>query len=138
MIQTINPYLTFDGDAAKAIELYTQALGAKVESIMHWRDMPGGDLSPEVGAMVMYAKLEIGGGVIEMSDTGPDHKVNFGNDTIVAVGCDDPKELDRMFEALAKGGTIEMPLENTFWNARYGRLQDRFGIRWSFNCQLEG
>jgi PhnB protein len=44
--------------------------------------------------------------------------------------------MDRIFNNLAAGGTITMPLQDTFWGARFGMITDKFGIRWMFNCDL--
>jgi PhnB protein len=46
----------------------------------------------------------------------------------------DIADAERIFHALAKGGTVVMPLEKTFWADRFGVLTDRFGIPWTINC----
>jgi PhnB protein len=48
-------------------------------------------------------------------------------------GCESKEEEDKLFTALAKGGSITMPLQDTFWGARFGMVRDRFGITWMFN-----
>jgi PhnB protein len=30
-----------------------------------------------------------------------------------------------------------MPLEATFWAARFGMLVDRFGVSWMINCEKD-
>lgn len=42
-----------------------------------------------------------------------------------------------VFNALATGGRVEMPLEATFWAARFGRLVDRFGVSGMVNCERD-
>ncbi len=138
MIRATQPYLNFNGDAADAIELYTSALGAEVVSIMRWGDMPNADFPPEVAKRVMHVELKIGEGVVMASDVPPDQKVEVGSTTSVMLQFTEPGEIDGKFDALAKGGQVLMPVENTFWNARYGMLVDRFGIRWQFHCPLDG
>lgn len=138
MIQNTCPYLNFAGDAADAIEFYVSALGAEVVSVMRWSDMPGKEMPPALARLVMHAELKIGGGQIMLSDAPPDWKLEAGNNASVMLACTDPDELDRMFDALAKGGRVLMPVENTFWGARYGHLADRYGVRWMFNCPLDG
>ena len=136
MVESIHPYLNFNGEASDAIELYKSALDAKVSVLMRWSEMKGQEVPAEVADNVMYAKLSIGGGEIELSDVPPHVAVETGGNTFIALQCDDPKALDGMFEALAEGGQVEMPLDDMFWGARYGKLRDRFGIVWSFNCPL--
>ena len=71
-IRQINPYLNFDGDAAKAAKLYESALGAKIEHISRFGDMPGSDAKPETKDRVMHASLSFGkAGTIMMSDIQP-------------------------------------------------------------------
>jgi hypothetical protein len=49
---------------------------------------------------------------------------------------DDVKEMNAKFDALAVGGKVTMPLNDTFWGARFGMLTDAYNIRWMFNCNL--
>jgi PhnB protein len=53
----------------------------------------------------------------------------------VSLGIDDPAEAERIFGALAEGGTVQMPIQQTFWAARFGMLTDRFGTPWMINCE---
>ena len=136
MIRSVNAYLNFAGNAAEALAHYEQALGARAESLMRWGEMPGEDVPPEMASRIMHAEIRIGEGMIMMSDLPPGMPLPDRSAVHVLVQLDDPEELDRRFAALAQGGEVEMAPENTFWNARYGHLVDRFGVRWMFNCQL--
>jgi uncharacterized glyoxalase superfamily protein PhnB len=40
-----------------------------------------------------------------------------------------------VFHALAENGTVQMPLQKTFWSVRFGVLVDQFGIPWAINCE---
>ncbi len=46
-----------------------------------------------------------------------------------------PEEAERVFNALAEGGKITMPIAETFWAKRFGTLIDRFGTAWMINCE---
>jgi PhnB protein len=52
----------------------------------------------------------------------------------VSVTVDDPADADRIFAALADGGTMTMPIAESFWALRFGMLVDRFGTPWMVNC----
>lgn len=52
----------------------------------------------------------------------------------VLLGIDDPAEAERIFHALAENETVRIPLQKTFWAARFGMLVDQFGIPWMINC----
>ena len=136
-IQQMNPYLNFDGTARQAIELYERALGAKVDGIQTFADIPGNTPAGANAHRVMHALLHIGNGTVMISDTGPDMPLTVGNNVHVCLDFDDAAEMTRRFHALAAGGQVNMPLQDTFWGARFGMLTDAYGIRWMFNCNLK-
>lgn len=135
-IQQTNPYLNFDGTARQAIALYERALGARVEGLQTFADIPGNTPLEGNANRVMHAMLHIGGGMLMISDTGPDMPITVGNNVHVCLDFDDASEMARKFDALATGGQINMPLQDTFWGAKFGMLTDAYGIRWMFNCNL--
>ena len=51
----------------------------------------------------------------------------------VAIQCETPAEIDSLFAALSENGNVTMPLQETFWAARFGMLTDQFGICWMLN-----
>lgn len=136
-IQSLNPYLNFSGKAAEAIKLYESALGAKVEHLMHFGDVQGMDIAPENKQRVMHAHLTLGGGTLMISDGPPGMPIPGESNAHVALHFDNPKEMDGKFEALAKGGKVTMPLQETFWGAKFGMLVDAYNIHWMFNCDLK-
>jgi PhnB protein len=135
-IKKLNPYLNFDGTADQAIKLYEKALGAKTENVMRFGDMPDAKSSPEHKDRVMHALLHLGEGIIMISDTMPGHPSQVGTNVHVTLDFDDPVDMARRFEALSSGGKITMPLNDTFWGARFGMLTDAYGINWMFNCEI--
>lgn len=135
-IRKLNPYLNFNGGAARAIALYEKALGATTETLMRWGDMPGGNVPAEHRDRVMHAQLRIGDGVVMVADSLPDRPVQTGENTHVCLDFDDVADLKRRFEALAAGGQVVMAPEETFWGAMFGMLTDAHGVRWMFNCEL--
>jgi PhnB protein len=42
-------------------------------------------------------------------------------------------EAERIFNALAEEGTVQIPIEETFWALRFGKVV--FGIPWLINCE---
>jgi PhnB protein len=137
-IKKLTPYLNFDGNAARAIELYQSALGAKLEGpIGRFGDAPGIDCGPGDKDRVMHAALRVGEGLIMISDGTSAQPVTQGNNVHVVVDFDDVSEMSAKFDALAVGGKVSMPLNDTFWGARFGMLTDAYGINWMFNCELK-
>lgn len=137
-ISNLNPYLNFDGNGAQAVKLYESALGAKVETISRFGDVPDVPAAPEHKDRVMHAVLRLGAeGVIMLSDTMPGMPFVKGTNAYVALHFDDVADMEQKFQALAQGGQVGMPLNDTFWGARFGMLTDAFGVNWMFNCDLK-
>jgi PhnB protein len=135
-IKQINPYLNFDGTAAKAIKLYESALGAKVDQLMRFgevtADVPS---APEHKDRVMHCQLSVGSCVFMVSDTMPGHGAPKAGNVQVCLQFDDVSDMARRFEALSQGGKVTMPLGDTFWGATFGMLEDAYGVHWMFNCE---
>jgi PhnB protein len=130
---TITPYLFLEGRAEEAIAFYTAALGAEVAMLMRFRDAPDppppGMLPPGSEAKIMHATLRIGDAVLMLSDGGCAGEAAFGG-FAVSLPARDPAHARQLFDALAAGGAVQMPLGPTFWSPAFGMLRDRFGVPW--------
>lgn len=137
-IKQINPYLNYNGDAAQAVKFYESALGAKVENLSRFGDMPGSETPAAAKDRVLHAVLRLGnGGVIMLSDIQPGMPHVPGTNQYVCLDFDDAADMAQKFDALAAGGKVSMPLTDTFWGARFGILVDAHGIQWMFNCEVK-
>jgi PhnB protein len=137
-IRKVNPYLLFNGTAAKAIELYQSALGAKTEAMMRYGDGRGCDKLPaEQRDYVMHAMLRIGNDVLMFSDCPPDRAATPGTHVQIALDYTDLAAMERAFAAMSEGGKVETPIQDMFWGAKWGSLTDRYGIHWMFNCEMK-
>ena len=129
----VTPYLFLDGRAEEAIEFYKKNLGATVGMMMRFKDAPpnAGGPSPDPKTLdkVMHACITINGTQVFLSDG--DCK---GSATIQGFALAlDAKELadgERMFNALAQGGQVRMPMMETFFAKSFGMLADKFGVGW--------
>ena len=70
-----------------------------------------------------------------VADTLPDQPARPGDNAHVNLSFDDVADMKKKFDALAAGGQVTMPLQDTFWGAKFGMLKDAFGVQWMFNCQ---
>jgi PhnB protein len=131
-----NPYLFFDGRCKEAFEFYERCLGGKVVAIIPYGDTPAKEhVPPGTEARIMHARINLGTQVLMGGDTHPamGYEGVKGCDVAVQVGT--AAEAERLFNALAEGGTVTMPLQETFWSVRFGMLTDRFGVPWMINCE---
>lgn len=129
----LNPYLSFTGNCEEALNFYKEVLGAEIVELSRYAEMPD---SPEAYKdKILHAQLKVGDIAFMCSDAMPEYyQVQKGNDVTLMLGFNDEAEQTKIFNALSQGGTIIMPLEDTFWQARFGSLTDKFGFNWSLNC----
>ncbi|WP_417724027.1 VOC family protein [Salipiger sp.] len=130
----IIPYVNFRGSCREAMTAYAAILGTQPPEIFPFSALPEADkamLPPGVPEdAVMNAALRIGDAVAlyGSDDVRPDAPVGAGFAVNVTVPA--PEEARRIYDALAQGGTITMPLSETFWSPAFGMLEDRFGVAW--------
>lgn len=136
-IKKISPYIHFNGTAEKAIHLYQGALGAKLEDISRYGEVPGMTAPPEQKSLVMHALLRIGEGEVMLNDETPDRPAATEGNVQIALDFDGLEEMTKAFDALAAGGKVILPPQDTFWGAKFGMLIDAYGVRWMFNCDLK-
>lgn len=131
----LNPYLTFSGQCEAAFKFYEKVLGGKIEAMHQHAGSPMEDqVPPEWRSKIMHASLNIDGNVLMGSDAPPDRYEQMKGFT-VTLGINDPNEAERVFKALSENGTVHMPIQKTFWAARFGMLVDQFGTPWMINCE---
>ena len=130
----LNPYLFFDGDCEAAFKFYAKVLDGEIETIMKGRDTPdAAQMPPGFEDKVMHAALAIDGEMLMGSDA-PTGRYNKPQGFAVSIQIPTPTEAERVFNALADGGTTQMPIAKTFWAQRFGMCVDRFGTHWMINC----
>jgi PhnB protein len=83
---------------------------------------------------ILHATLMIGDSMLAGSDSPPG-QYQEPQGCQVLIGIDDLVKAKRMFNALAKNGTVQMPFQKTFWSRGFGVVTDQFGIPWEINCE---
>jgi PhnB protein len=131
----LNPYLTFNGQCEAAFKFYEKALGGKIEVMMTYGGSPMAEQTrSEWRNKIMHARLSVGDNMLMASDAPPD-RYEAMKGIMVTLGIDDPGEAERIFHALSENGTVQMPIQETFWARRFGMLVDQFGTPWMVNCE---
>ena len=132
------PYLGFNGQCKAAFEYFQQCLGGQIVAMMTHGDTPMAEHTPpEARDKIMHARL-VAGDLVLMGGDSPSEESEPPHGFCVALQVDEPAEADRIFEGLAEGGQVQMPIGETFWARRFGMLVDRFGIPWMVNCENAG
>jgi PhnB protein len=130
----LNPYLSFNDECEAAFKFYEQCLGGKIDVMMTYGESPMADQTPpEKLDKIMHASLMVGDTILMGSDA-PSQFFEKPQGFSVSLVFDDSVEAERIFNALAENGTVQMPIQETFWADRFGMLVDRFGTPWMINC----
>ena len=138
----VSTYLNFPRATEEAFLFYRSVFQSEFSApIFRFKDAPPCPGTPPLAEadrdLVMHVELPILAGHVIMGTDAPESmgfSVTPGNNVYINLEPDTRAETERLFHALAEGGTIEMPLQDMFWGAYFGSIVDRFGIRWMFNC----
>lgn len=136
----INPYIHFNGNAEEAFTLYKSVFGGEFDRIVRYKDMAGPDQTvPENdGKRIMHIALPIGTSNLLMgSDVmeSMDQVNEKDNRHTISISAASREEADHLFNGLAAGGSIEMPIADAPWGSYFGMLTDKFGIEWMVNYE---
>ena len=129
-MSTLNAYVFFDGDCAEAVRFYERTLGATTQMMMKAKDSPMPPQNPADGERILHAHIQVDGKSLLLSDWMAPHPFPGRHGFALALQYDSVEQAKRVFAALADGGTVNMPMQKTFWSESFGMLADRFGIHW--------
>lgn len=131
----VSPYLSFKGQCEAAFKFYEQCLGGQIGAIFRYAGSPlADDVPADWQDKIMHGSLTVGGQVLMGADVPPD-RYEEPKGISLSLQIKSTADAERIFHELAKGGRVVMPLEKTFWAARFGMVVDRFGIPWLINCE---
>ena len=129
----VQPYLSFEGRAEEAIEFYKKAVGAKVTMLMRNSEMPEapppGMITPGTEQKILHSAMTIGDTVVMATDGYCSGKPKFEGISL-SLSVKDDAEAKRLFESLADGGEVTLPLSKAFFASSFGMVKDRFGVPW--------
>jgi len=121
-------YVNFAGKCAEAFRFYEQHLGAKIGMLMtHGQAPDQTKVKPELKDAVLHARLSIAGTELMGADIPTAEPMRSAYLSLLVAS---DAEAERIFSVLSDGGTVFMPMQETFFATRFGQLRDRFGINW--------
>lgn len=131
----ISTHLGFNGNCDEAMKFYESTFGGKINFKMTWAESP---MCDQVGAdfqdKIMHQSLKVGDTIIMGADAPPG-RYQKPQGIVVSVSVPDADDAKRVFDALAEGGSVQMPFQETFWAKGFGMATDRFDIPWMVNCE---
>ena len=126
----LHPYLCFEGRTEEALAFYKEAIGAEVTMMMRFGEMPNpSEGDPSLNDKVMHATVKVGNSIFMASDGQVKGETDFKGITL-SLTADSVEQAEELFNKLAEGGQITMPLDKVFFAPAFGMLLDRFGVAW--------
>ena len=162
-MKAINVYLTFDGNCRQAMEFYKTCFGGELFTLPFSEGPPelklpkksetlsevdrrfvadrhAAGIRDEAETVCLFVELECERAILLPLPLDCDVRMQpdlLESSASVSVDCDTREELERIFAAVGKRGKVTMPLQDTFWGARFGMIADKFGISWMLNLEKE-
>ena len=131
----MTPYLSFNGQCEAAFTFYEQCLGGQRGPIFRYDGSPlAGQVPADWSDKIMHGSITLGDQVLMGGDVAPD-RYEEPKGFSLSLQIESTADAERIFNDLAGNGRVVMPLEKTFWAARFGMVVDRFGIPWLVNCE---
>ena len=134
----LSVYLNFDGNCREAVEFYADVFKTEIQEIMTFGQMPPSEdfaIPEEARDKILHTHLDINGTMVMFSDCVPGMgpTLSMGNNISLTVISEDLAEIQRLYDRLKEGGSVEMELQETFWSKAYAAITDRFGIPWQLD-----
>jgi len=126
------PYVIFTGQCEEALNFYSKAMGGAIGQISRYADIPGGDTHGQDPNWIMHTQFTVDGNILFMAADGPNDAKDSGMVSL-SLNFKDAGSIQNVFSNLSDGGTVTMPLQDTFWGATFGMLKDKYGVKWMLN-----
>lgn len=126
----LDAYLFFDGTCADAMRFYERTLGGKLSLMTHAESPMAAQTPPGSANRILHARLELDGHVLMASDSMVGHPYEGMKGFSLSLTYLTASDAQKVFDALAQGGKVTMPMQKTFWAEGFGMLVDRFGTPW--------
>lgn len=130
----LTPYIHFAGNAEEALNFYKEALGGEIAMLSRYGESPM-STDEDYKQKIVHARLVFGDNTLMISDTFKGNPVHTNGNIQLSVEMPDKPQMETVFSKLAAGGKITMPLQDQYWGATFGMLQDKFGVSWMFNSE---
>ena len=133
-MKEIHPYLFLYGRCEEALNFWKDALAGEITMIHRYDESPQ-PVPDDFKKKIMHAEFKADKIFFMASDGKPGQKPVTDSNIALSINFTNEKEQTLVFDKLARGGKVEMQLQDTFWGARFGMLIDKFGIFWMLNFQ---
>ncbi|WP_181350954.1 VOC family protein [Thalassobacillus sp. CUG 92003] len=123
---TLYPYI-FCENAREQADFYLSALGGEIISVQTYDELPEPD--PELEGRVMHLVLKSADIHFFLADVTT-NSIQSGTQIDLTLEFSGHKDAEEVFNGLQENGRVLMPFEKMFWGAYFGRIEDKYGVRW--------
>lgn len=116
-------HIYFNGQCKEAIELYVQAFGGSIETIIQ---------QPDQDQLIIHAEILIHNQLLMLNDFGDNDGFSKSGGYQLSVKFDTADELRKAYSLLEEGSTIISPMQETDYSVCVIRFIDKFDVRWGF------
>lgn len=133
------PYIMFKGQAEEAMNHYISAFGGEILFMQRYgeaKDNFEGPMTEADENKIIHSSIMIDGQMLFCADQVGEEQPSAGNISL-AISCESDEEIERLYKELGDSATIMMPLQQTFWGAKYALFTDKYGVMWHLNYQQD-
>ena len=123
-------HLVFSGKCREAFAFYEKTFNTKVQFTMTFGEAPeGSPVPPDSKDLILHTSMPVGSITLMGCDAPKGREATLGGFQI-SVSDSSTDEVERIFDALKEGGSVQMPIGPTFWSPLFGMCTDKFGVGW--------
>ncbi|UOY91013.1 VOC family protein [Ectobacillus sp. JY-23] len=130
------PYLTFGGNAREALTYYKEVFEGEIIGMQTFGEAQF-PTPPEMDNKIMHAQFKKDDLFFMVSDAFLNQSVHQGNNISLALELESEEEIQTLYKRLSANGIVFMELQDTFWGAKFAKVQDAFGVIWDLNYTFE-
>ena len=126
-------YLFFTTSCEQALAFYTRCEMGKVVDVLRYGENEMPVHNEGMRGKIMHSQFE--GPVVRFFASDNDDAEPMRGSAMI-FQLEDRQQTDQIFRMLGNGGQITTPLAIQPWGDYFGKLTDRFGVQWMFNCKI--
>jgi PhnB protein len=134
-MKNLQIYLNFNGNCEEAMNFYKANIGGEIKNLSRYQDSPV-EVHENFKAKINHIEWECEGIFLMAADGMNEQNQSLGSNVSLIIIFDNEEEQKNIFDKLSLGGKVLMPLQITYWGAKFGMLTDKFGVNWMLNFQI--
>jgi PhnB protein len=128
-MKKIIPHISIN-NCKEALEYYKGLFGGEIKNTQTGAGM---EMFKGQEDKLIHAELHVNEECILYFNDVLDPQHTVGKNVSMVLDMESEEEINRIYDDLAKDGTVKMALQDTFWGAKHAVLVDKNGLQWDLN-----